>query len=69
MRKLALGTVAALALIAAAPAGADPGDNNGCGEVFRLGAAPGFGQTVSDAAQAGGFDEDVRLICRQIGSP
>ena len=66
LKKLMTGVaVLAVSLVAAAPAGADSG--NGCGEEFRLGAGPGFGQSVSEAAKGTGLDEEVRLICRQIG--
>ena len=67
MRKLVAVTVAvaAGALVAAAPAGAQQGNNNGCGELFRNLAAPGFGQAVSEAAKRSGFDDEVRFFCNK----
>lgn len=69
MRKLVAGAVTAAALIAAAPAGAQPGNGNGnggngCGWLFKELAAPGFGQAVAEVAREGGFNEAVDLFCR-----
>jgi hypothetical protein len=66
MKKLLALGVTSVALIAAAPASADPGNGNGdgCGELFSALAAPGFGDAVSDVAREGGFSDTVRLLCR-----
>jgi hypothetical protein len=65
MKKLVAVSVTAMALIAAAPASADKPTNPDCvGEIFNELAAPGFGQAVSEMAQQGGFDDYIRLICR-----
>ena len=64
MKKLVAAAVTAVALIAAAPAGAEPKPSNGCGDLFNELGAPGFGQAVSEVAQQGGFDDYVRMVCR-----
>jgi hypothetical protein len=64
MKKLVVSAIAAMALIAVAPANADPKDPNpGCGDVFTAGAGPGFGQSVSEAAKGNGFNDEVAFFC------
>jgi hypothetical protein len=72
MRKLVAVAVTGAALVVAAPASADPGNgkggggDNGCGELFSMLGAPGFGDAVSDVAREGGFSDSVHLLCRDI---
>ena len=66
MKKLLAVAVTTTALIAAAPASADPGNGkgDGCGELFSMLAAPGFGQAIADEAQGGGLGDFIALTCR-----
>ncbi|HEX8053841.1 MAG TPA: hypothetical protein VF517_12680 [Thermoleophilaceae bacterium] len=66
MKKLVVVAVTAMALVAAAPASAEPGKDQGCGDIFRGLGAPGFGQAVSEVAGETGFDDYVQVVCRHF---